>query len=385
MKSINKILVAPQSFKGSISAMDACSAMSDGVKKVFPECEVIMCPIADGGDGTLETLVEISNGKIHSCNVTGPLGNPIDSQWGAMGDGYTAVIEMARTSGLALIDLDERDPLKTTTFGLGEIIVDALNEGFRKFIVGIGGSATNDAGAGMAQALGVGLYDSKLKSLGFGGQALLDLDSIDFKSIDRRLKECTFLVACDVNNPLTGPEGASAVYGPQKGADDEKIQILDKALGNFGEIVENQLGLHVLSVPGSGAAGGLGAGLIAFLNADLKAGIDIVFDQVQIENKLNGVDLVITGEGAIDFQTIYDKAPIGVAKLAQKYNIPTIGIAGMLGKDYTLVHQDGLEAVRSIVTGPMSLEDASKSAYKLITESVEQSLRFINLGMKLKS
>ena len=296
-----------------------------------------------------------------------------------------SVIAIVKSSGLALIDLDERDPLKTTTFGLGEIIVDALNEGFRKFIVGIGGSATNDAGAGMAQALGVGLYDSKLKSLGFGGQALLDLDSIDFKSIDRRLKECTFLVACDVNNPLTGPEGASAVYGPQKGADDEKIQILDKALGNFGEIVENQLGLHVLSVPGSGAAGGLGAGLIAFLNADLKAGIDIVFDQVQIENKLNGVDLVITGEGAIDFQTIYDKAPIGVAKLAQKYNIPTIGIAGMLGKDYTLVHQDGLEAVRSIVTGPMSLEDASKSAYKLITESVEQSLRFINLGMKLKS
>ena len=383
MKLINKILVAPQAFKGSISAMDACLAMADGVKNVLQDCEVVICPVADGGDGTLETLVEVSKGQIHSCNVTGPIGNPIQSQWGAMGDGHTAVIEMARTSGLALLSLDQRDPLKATTYGLGEIILDALDHGFRKFIIGIGGSATNDAGAGMAQALGVGLFDSSGKTLGFGGQALEDLDSIDFDSIDPRLKDSTFLIACDVNNPLIGPEGASSIYGPQKGADEEKIQILDQALSNFGEIVEKQLGIRVLTVPGSGAAGGLGAGFLAFLNAQLKTGVDIVLDQVKIEEKLEGVDLVITGEGAIDFQTIYNKAPIGVAKLAQKYSIPTVGIAGMLGKDYTLVHSEGLKAVRSITTGPMTLEDASKSAYQLISEAVEQSLRFIQVGMNL--
>ena len=383
MKLINKILVAPQSFKGSISAMDVCLAMADGVRNVFQDCEIIMCPVADGGDGTLETLVEISNGQINSCNVTGPIGDQISSQWGAMGDGHTAVIEMARTSGLALISLDQRNPLTATTYGLGEIILDALDNGFRKFIIGIGGSATNDAGAGMAQALGVGLFDANGKSLGFGGHALKDLDSIDFSSIDPRLNESTFLIACDVNNPLIGSEGASAIYGPQKGADPEKIQILDQALKNFGEIVEKQLEVQVLSVPGSGAAGGLGAGFLAFLNSQLKPGVDIVLDQVKIEEKLEGVDLVLTGEGSIDFQTIYNKAPIGVAKLAQKYNIPTVGIAGMLGKDYTLVHSEGLKAVRSITTGPMTLEDASKSAYQLISEAVEQSLRFIQVGMNL--
>ena len=380
---IKKILLSPQEFKESLSGYEVASAMKDGILRVDPLVNIEISPVADGGDGTLKTMVDVTNGNIVEETVENPLGDQIQAEWGKLGTSQTAVIEMARTSGLALLSLDQRDPLKATTYGLGEIILDALDHGFRKFIIGIGGSATNDAGAGMAQALGVGLFDSSGKTLGFGGQALEDLDSIDFDSIDPRLKDSTFLIACDVNNPLIGPEGASYIYGPQKGADEEKIQILDQALSNFGEIVEKQLGIHVLTVPGSGAAGGLGAGFLAFLNAQLKTGVDIVLDQVKIEEKLEGVDLVITGEGAIDFQTIYNKAPIGVAKLAQKYSIPTVGIAGMLGKDYTLVHNEGLQAVRSITTGPMSLQDASKSASQLISEAVEQSLRFIQVGMNL--
>jgi glycerate kinase len=301
-----------------------------------------------------------------------------------MGDGNTAVIEMARTSGLALLTLEERDPLNATTYGLGEIIISALNEGFRKFIVGIGGSATNDAGAGMAQALGIKLVDQEGRNLVYGGAALQNLSTIDTSNIDQRVLESDFQVACDVNNPLTGPEGASAVYGPQKGATKENIRQLDSALSVLAEVTKRELGKDISNLEGAGAAGGLGAGMVAFVEGHLRAGVDIVLDTVNFAEKLKAADLVITGEGSMDFQTVYNKAPIGVARMAREKGIPTIGISGMLGENYQIVHDHGIDAALSIANGPISLEKASQNAPTLISETVEESLRLISVGMRLK-
>lgn len=378
-----KIVIAPQAYKGSITALGVAIAAEKGILKVFPEAEVLICPVADGGDGTLETLVEGSGGEINETNVTGPIGERLDASWGAMGDGKTAVIEMARSSGLALLSLDERDPLNSTTFGLGEVILQALDRGFRNFIVGIGGSATNDAGAGMAQALGVNLLDEKGKQLPPGGAALDKLSEIDLSGIDSRIRDCDFQIACDVNNPLTGPEGASAVYGPQKGATPDNVKQLDKALGKFSDVVKSQLDRDVENIPGAGAAGGLGAGMIAFLDGQLRAGVDIVLDTVELKTKMEGAKLVITGEGGMDFQTVYNKAPIGVARLASEMDIPCFGISGMLGENYQVVHDYGLESALSIVSGPMTLEEASANAATLIENSVEEALRLVRIGMSM--
>ena len=378
-----KILVAPQEFKGSISALSASEAAKNGILRVFPEAEVVLCPVADGGDGTLETLVEVSGGEVRTCSVQNPIGETIQAQWGAMGDGVTAVIEMARTSGLALLSLDERDPLNASTYGLGQAISEALDEGFRKFIVGIGGSATNDAGAGMAQALGANLLDDRGNTISFGGAALTSLQTVDISNMDSRIKDSKFLVACDVSNPLTGGEGASAVYGPQKGATPEMVKRLDDALSNFATVVKKDLKKDVSEMSGAGAAGGLGAGMMAFMGAELKAGVDIVLDTVNLRDKLSSVDLVITGEGGMDFQTIYNKAPIGVARIASEHNIPTIAIAGLLGSNFKIVHEHGIRAATSIVNGPITLEEASDRAFELISDSVEESLRFISVGMDL--
>ena len=380
-----KIVIAPQAFKGSLSALNVANAVQKGVRRIFPDAQILTCPVADGGDGTLETLVESSGGKIIETNVADPTGKPIVAQWGAMGDGNTAVIEMARTSGLALLTLEERDPLNATTYGLGEIIVSALNKGFRKFIVGIGGSATNDAGAGMAQALGIKLMDREGRNLVFGGAALQNLSVIDTSSIDQRVLESNFQIACDVNNPLTGPEGASAVYGPQKGATEENVRQLDSALGVFAEVAKRDLGKDISNLEGAGAAGGLGAGMIAFVEGHLRAGVDIVLDTVNLAEKLESADLVITGEGSIDFQTVYNKAPIGVARMAKARGIPTIGISGMLGKNYQIVHNHGIDAALSIANGPISLEESLQNAPSLISEAVEESLRLISVGMKLRN
>lgn len=379
-----KILVAPQEFKGSISALSVAEAAKVGVIRVFPKAEVVLCPVADGGDGTLETLVEVSGGEVRTCNVRNPIGETITAQWGAMGDGVTAVIEMARTSGLALLSLDERDPLNASTYGLGQAILEALNEGFRNFIVGIGGSATNDAGAGMAQALGANLLDSEGRSIGSGGAALANLRSIDVSKMDPRIEGSHFMVACDVSNPLTGAEGASAVYGPQKGATPAMVAELDNALLNFADIVKKDIGKNVSGISGAGAAGGLGAGMLAFMGAELKAGVDIVLETVRLKEKLAGVDLVITGEGGMDFQTVYNKAPIGVARIAAELNIPTVAIAGLLGRNFTVVHDHGIRAATSIVDGPITLEESSERASELISNSVEESLRFISVGMDMR-
>tara|TARA_B100000586_G_scaffold228127_1_gene176237 strand:- start:2741 stop:3883 length:1143 start_codon:yes stop_codon:yes gene_type:complete len=378
-----KILVAPQEFKGSISALSAAEAGKTGILRVFPQAEVVLCPVADGGDGTLETLVEVSGGEVRTCSVQNPIGETIQAQWGAMGDGVTAVIEMARTSGLALLSLAERDPLNASTYGLGQAISEALDEGFRKFIVGIGGSATNDAGAGMAQALGANLLDGYGNAINFGGAALANLQTVDISNMDSRIKKSKFLVACDVSNPLTGLEGASAVYGPQKGATPKMVRSLDDALSNFATVVKKDLKKDVSEISGAGAAGGLGAGMMAFMGAELKAGVDIVLDTVNLRDKLSSVDLVITGEGGMDFQTVYNKAPIGVARIASEHNIPTIAIAGLLGSNFKIVHEHGIRAATSIVNGPITLEEASERAFELISDSVEESLRFISVGMDL--
>ena len=375
-----KILIAPQAFKGSISALDAATAMREGVLRVEPDSVVVTVPVADGGDGTLETLVEGSGGQIHQIEVTGPLGERRSAEWGAMGDGVTAVIEMARTSGLALVPDEERNPLIATTYGLGETIRHAMRSGYRRFIIGIGGSATNDAGAGMAQALGVRLLDKEGHDLSFGGASLASLRSIDMSGLDGSIAECEFLVACDVNNPLTGPTGASAIYGPQKGATPDMIAQLDAALTHFSEVVQRDLGVEISDVAGSGAAGGLGGGLIAFVDGRLRAGVDIVLDAVHLDDHLPGCDLVITGEGSMDHSTIYNKAPVGVAERAKRLGIPVVGISGSLGAGYQDVHAHGIDALSSIVPGPMSLGEASEGAAGLIANAAEQVMRLIRVG-----
>ncbi len=375
-----KIVIAPDSYKGSIYASDAARAMAEGVRRVLPDAEVVLVPVADGGDGTLETLVETSGGRIITSDVTGPLGETVSAQWGAMGDGVTAVAEMARTSGLALVSLEDRDPLNATTYGLGEVILEALEAGYRRFILGIGGSATNDAGAGMAQALGVRLLDADGAELPPGGAALSRLVRIDVSGLDPRAVDAEFDVACDVNNPLTGPEGASAVYGPQKGATPEMIEQLDAALSNFAGVVRHDLGADVNDVPGSGAAGGLGGGIMAFLGGRLRPGVDIVLDTVDLASRLDGADLIITGEGCMDFQTVYNKAPIGVARLAGERNIPVIGVSGSLGDGFTDVHEHGIAAAVAITQAPMTLDEATDRVTELIASATEQAVRLVRVG-----
>ena len=378
-----KIVIAPQAFKGSISALEVARAMGEGVRRVLADAEMVLVPVADGGDGTLETLVEATGGELRESEVTGPLGEKITARWGALGDGNTAVIEMARTSGLALAPLDRRDPLRATTQGLGEAIRDALDAGYRSFIVGIGGSATNDAGAGMAQALGARMLDVAGDDLPVGGAALAGLDRIDMSGLDSRIGQSRLSVACDVNNPLTGPEGASAVYGPQKGATPDMVAQLDAALAHMSDVAKRDIGADINDVPGAGAAGGLGGGLIAFLNGSLRPGVDIVLDAVGLDNHLESADLVITGEGCLDYQTVYDKAPIGVARRAKARGIPVIAISGSLGERHTEVHRHGIDAASAITHAPMGLDESSARAHELIAAATEQALRFMKVGAEV--
>ena len=309
-----KIVIAPQSFKGSISALEAARAIERGVRAAAPEAETVLVPVADGGDGTLDALVDSTGGQVFRSTVTGPLGRPLDAVWGVMGDGRTAIVEMALASGLALIPPRRRDPRITTTRGTGEIIKEALDRGFSRIIVGLGGSATNDGGAGMASALGVHFWDAEGCPLPGGGAALDRLARIDASGLHPALAQAVIVGATDVTNPLCGPTGASAIYGPQKGASPEIVAELDAALGNFARVVRQDLGRDVAERPGAGAAGGLGAGLMVFTGAELRSGIDMVCEVLEFDRHLEGADLVITGEGRADHSTIYDKAPAHVAK-----------------------------------------------------------------------
>ena len=375
-----KILISPQAFKESLSGIEAARAIEEGVLRALPNAQTTLIPIADGGDGTLETLVATTQGTIQQATVSDPLGRPITSTWGALGDGQTAMIEMSRASGLALLQEQERDPRITSTFGTGQLILEALNEGFSKLIIGIGGSATNDGGAGMAQALGIKLLDKHGINLKPGGSNLKDLGQIDISEIDARISEATIMVATDVSNTLCGPTGASAVYGPQKGATQSMIEELDQCLNHFADSIKESLNIDIKSVPGSGAAGGMGGGLMAFLGADLQPGVDVVLETLKIESYLENADLVITGEGQMDYQTVFNKAPIGIAKRAKKRNIPVIAIAGSLGKGYEQVFDHGIDGVTAAVLAPMPLTKATNEAKSLVSLAAERAVRLVEVG-----
>lgn len=313
-----KIIIAPDSFKESMSALEVANAIENGFKKVYPEAHYIKIPMADGGEGTVQSLVDATGGKIIHKTVTGPIGELVEAFFGISGDGKSAIIEMAAASGIHHVPIEKRNPLVTTTKGTGELILAALDYGINKIIIGLGGSATNDGGAGMAQALGAKLLDKNGNQIGFGGAALKELHTIDISSIDPRIKSVNIEVACDVDNPLTGKKGATLVFGPQKGANPQMVEQLERNLTHYANVLQRDLGIEVDNVPGAGAAGGLGAGLLAFLRANLKRGIDIITEAVQLDKQLVNASIVITGEGKIDDQTIYGKTPIGVAKTAKK-------------------------------------------------------------------
>ncbi|MEK5522145.1 glycerate kinase [Heyndrickxia sp. FSL W8-0423] len=377
-----KIIIAPDSFKESLSALEAANAIEEGFSAVIPDAEYIKLPMADGGEGTVQSLVDATNGKIIEKVVTGPLGLPVQGFFGLLGNGKTAVIEMSAASGIHHVPLDKRNPLLTTTYGTGELIVEALNFGAKEIIMGLGGSATNDGGAGMAQALGAKLLNNQKEQISFGGAALSDLKTIDISQVDSRLSNVQFIVACDVDNPLTGENGASAIFGPQKGATQEMVNRLDKSLLHFANIIKKELHKNVDRVPGAGAAGGMGAGMLAFFNAELKRGIDIITQTLKLETHLEGAELVITGEGKIDGQTIFGKTPIGVAKLAKKKGIPVIGIAGYIEDKNGRVREEGIDALFSIVPGATSLEDAMTNAYEYLKNCSENIARVIDMFKK---
>lgn len=371
-----KILIVPDKFKGSLSAFEVANNIEKGILKVLPEAFIEKIPIADGGEGTVKSLVDATGGNIIKVNVKDPLFRDIESFYGILGDGKTAVIEMAAASGLYLLKDYERNPMITTTYGTGQLIKDALDRGCRKFIIAIGGSATNDGGAGMAEALGVKFYDKYGREIGLGGGELSKINSIDVSNFDDRIAKCEFVAACDVENPLIGENGASRVYGPQKGATKEAVEILDKNLEYYGKFLEKYFNKKIIDVPGSGAAGGLGAGLIAFLNAQLKSGIEITIETLKIEEKIKEAEIVISGEGKIDFQTAFGKTISGIAKLCQKYNKPLIAIAGTV-EEVDKLYDIGVSSAFSIIEKPMSLEDAMKDAPILLQKSAENIFRLI--------
>lgn len=353
-----KVVVAIDSLKGSLSSVDAGNAIKEGVLEVCPDAEVVVKPLADGGEGTIEALVQGMKGIEYKIEVHGPLGKKVTASYGIIEEGEkTAIIEMAQAAGITLVSKQERNPLYTTTYGVGEIIKDAIHRGCRKFIVGIGGSATNDAGVGMIQALGYKLYDVDGNLLGLGGQILDKIHRIDQTEALKELSECSFKVACDVDNLLYGKNGASYIYGPQKGATEEIIKILDNGLINLSKVVNNTYE----NTPGAGAAGGLGYGFMTFLGGKLESGIDIILKEINLEEDIKDADVVVTGEGRLDAQTIMGKAPIGVAKLAKKYSKKVIALGGSLTNDAYKVNEHGIDAVFSIVNEPMTLEKAMES------------------------
>lgn len=374
-----KVLIAPDSFKDSLKAVDVAHNLQAGIMKALPKSEFIIVPMADGGEGTVESVIDATAGMIYKAKVCDPLMRITDSFFGITGDGATAVIEMAAASGIEKLKPEERNPWITTTYGTGELIKLALDKGVKKIIIGIGGSATNDCGVGMAQALGVKFLDSNEIEIEKGGGALDHVSIIDISSLDPRINSTEIQVACDVTNPLTGEKGASHVYGPQKGADKEMVLQLDANLEKFAGEIKNQLGKDISPVPGSGAAGGLGAGLMAFLDARLMKGFDIIANAVELNHKIRECDLVITGEGKIDFQTQYGKTISGVAQLAKKHQKPVIAIAGTVADGAEIMYEKGVDAIFSIVDRPMPLDEALKTAPKLIEKAGERIARMLQL------
>ncbi len=375
-----KILIAPDSFKGSMTAVEASDSIYRGVISAVPEASVKKLPLSDGGEGLVDCLVAATGGKVLVKSVTGPMGDPVDANWGILGDKTTAVIEMASASGLLLIPPGKNDPRFATTYGTGELIHAALDAGCSKIILGLGGSATNDGGSGMAQALGVKLLSRDGQEVPSGGGALLNLDKVDISGLDPRLKDIELQAACDVDNPLVGDRGASHVFGPQKGASPDMTFELDRALNHYANIIKRDLELDVAGMPGAGAAGGLGAGVVAFLNGILTSGIDLVIKSVGLEEELKGCDLVFSGEGKLDEQTAYGKVPVGVARLAKKYQVPLIVIAGSVSRDNVQLHEEGITAYFPITNEPMSLSFAMRQGKELLEFTANQVMRAIAIG-----
>ncbi len=376
-----RVVIAPQSLKGSLTAAEVGQAITHGVRAVYTQAEIDVIPVADGGEGTVQALVDATGGEIAWQTVTGPLSTPVSAFFGLLGDGRTAAIEMAACAGLPLVPLSQRNPLITTTYGVGELLLAAMERGRRHFIIGIGGSATNDGGAGMAQALGASLLTDQGTQIARGGAALATLAQISNEHLDHRLQECVVEVACDVTNPLCGPTGASAVYGPQKGATPAMIGELDAALAHYAAVVERDMGKAVRDIPGSGAAGGLGAGLLAFLHATLRPGAQLVLDAVHLEAAIRSADLVITAEGQIDGQTAYGKSVGAVATLAKRYSLPVLALAGSLGENYQCVYDLGVDGVTVLPSGPMTLPYSMENAAALTTDATERVLRVLHLNL----
>lgn len=371
-----KIVIAPDSFKGSMSAREASLAIQRGIKKVLPEAETVLVPIGDGGEGTMDSLVAVTNGRKVEVTVTGPLREPVQAAYGILGDRQTCIIEMASASGLCLVPPDLRNPMITTTYGTGELIKKALDEGCKKFILAIGGSATNDGGIGMLQALGMQLLDAAGHPLGcLGGKELQQIAVIDDRGFDPRIAGCEFIIASDVQNPLVGQSGASHVFGPQKGATPEMVQALDRNMRDWADLVEAKTGIHLHDRPGAGAAGGIGGAFQAFFPSVTRRGIDIAIEYTKLGEKLSEAHLVFTGEGQIDSQTASGKTPMGVAQEAQKLGIPVFVLVGSIGKGIETLYQHGIHSIHSIINAPMTLQEAMERGSELLSLTAEQVFR----------
>ena len=379
-----KIVIAPDSFKESLTALEVAEAIEAGLKKVLPDAEYVKVPMADGGEGTVQSLVDATEGRLISAEVCAPLGNKVKAEFGLSGDGRTAIIEMAAASGLHLVPPEARNPLRTTSYGTGELILAALAEGVEKIIVGIGGSATNDGGAGMLQALGALLLDAQHQPIGAGGGCLQDLAAIDLSGLDKRLAGVEIVVACDVDNPLCGEKGASAVFGPQKGATAEMVQALDSGLQHFAALAARDLGLDIQSPAGAGAAGGMGGGVLLLPDARLQAGVQIVMEAVKLAEKVQDADLVITGEGRMDAQSVHGKTPIGVAHTAKAFGKPVIAIVGCLREDYEVVYAQGIDAVFPIIRQLGSLEEILQHGRDNLVSAAQNVARIYQMGISRK-
>ena len=375
---MTKYVVAPDSFKESMTAKEVCDAMEKGIKEADSAAEVIKVPMADGGEGTVDSLVDATQGQRVIVEVTGPLGNKISAYYGILGNGTTAVIEMAKASGLEIVEKKKRNPMITTTFGTGELIRDALDHNVKEIIIGLGGSSTNDGGSGMAQALGAKLLDQNNHQIPFGGGNLDKLDKIDISNLDSRLQDVKIILASDVTNPLIGKDGASRVFGPQKVATPEMVEKLENNLQHYAKIVKRDLNKEVALVSGAGAAGGLGAGLIAFTTCEMRRGVDLAIEVTKLEEKIRDADYVFTGEGGTDFQTKFGKTPYGVAKLGKKYHKPVISLAGYLGEGIDSLYSEGFTAIFGIIPGACDLSTALKNGPSNVARTTENIVRLLN-------
>lgn len=375
-----KVVVAMDSLKGSLSSLQAGNAIREGILRAMSEAEVCVRPVADGGEGTVEALVLGMNGRLETITASDPLGRPIDCSYGILADNQTAIIEMAAAAGLTLLSPDERNPLHTTTYGVGELIYDAISKGCRRFIIGIGGSATNDGGIGMLQALGYGILDKNGCQVPFGAAALKEIEQLTDTSVIPELKQCHFRIACDVNNPLCGPNGCSAVFGPQKGADTDMVSQMDQWLKSYASICTQSFPHADAEFPGTGAAGGLGFAFLTFTHSVLESGIKIVLEETGLENYIQEADIVITGEGCLDAQTVMGKAPVGVARIAQKYNKTVIAFAGCVTEDAVLCNEHGIHAFFPILQRISTLNDAMMPAVAAqnLSDTAEQVFRLIH-------